>query len=66
MAPTIALLQWLLYNIKTELTLLPPMIIMLIGVGIATLTELKPSILGLSIAFSGIFMTAIYQIVSSK
>lgn len=39
------------------------MIIMLIGVGIATMTELKPSLVGLITAFSGIFMTAIYQIV---
>ena len=64
-APTIALLQFLFYGIKTELNLLPPMGIMLIGVAIATLTELKPSILGLSVAFLGILMTAIYQIVSS-
>ena len=63
MAPVIALLQFLFFGIKTELSLLPPMGIMLTGVAIATLTELKPSLLGLSIAFSGIFMTAIYQIV---
>jgi len=63
-APTIALLQFLLYGIKTEFSLLPPMLFMFIGVAIATVTELKPSFIGLSIAFSGIFMTAIYQIVN--
>lgn len=64
MAPTIALLQFVLYGIKTELSLLPPMLIMFLGVAIATVTELKPSIIGLAIAFSGVLMTAIYQIVS--
>lgn len=65
MAPVIALLQWLFFGIKTELALLPPMATMLLGVGLATISELKPSVLGLTIAFSGVLMTSIYQIVSS-
>lgn len=56
-------MQFLLYGIKTDFALIPPMAVMLVGVLIATLTELKTSFLGLSIAFSGIIMTAIYQIV---
>ncbi len=63
MAPTIALLQWVIFGIKTEFSLLPPMLVMFLGVALATVSELKPSILGLSIAFSGVLMTAIYQIV---
>lgn len=41
------------------------MLVMLLGVGVATLTEVKLSLFGLAIAMSGVLMTAIYQIVSS-
>lgn len=62
--PTIGLLQYLLYGIKSEGALIPPMVVMLVGVAIATLTESHMTLLGLAVAFGGIFMTAIYQIVS--
>jgi hypothetical protein len=62
--PTIALLQFLFFGIKTEHELMKTMLFMILGVGVATMTEMKLSIFGLLIAFSGVLMTAIYQIVS--
>ena len=46
--------------------LIKTMLFMILGVGVATMTEMKLSLFGLLIAFSGVLMTAIYQIVRKR
>jgi len=60
--PMVATLQYLVHGTRTNTALLPSMLFMLLGVGLATLSETKASWIGVCVALCSILATAIYQI----
>jgi solute carrier family 35 protein E3 len=63
--PVVAILQYLIFGIKTESVLMVPMVMIHVGVGLATVSEIKASWIGLLVAFGGVLTTAVYQILVS-
>ena len=64
--PIMAIIQFVFYNKKFSRGILACLMVVCIGVSLATATEMKLTIIGFNMALAACFVTAIYSIVILK